>query len=214
MIKSRTVQLIYQTVYCTLGIVGIISSIGFFDYTYNSDFFVYFTNLSNYLCILVMFCGLHQTIKRNNDDYVSVMPIVKFVGMLAMLLTFFVFNFLLSSTRPIEMNFKVTSVLFHVVLPIMYIVGWFLFYERKKVQWYYPLVSTIFPLTYVIFIFVRAAILKFDPNALSIYPYFFLDVNTLGVMGVFKWIVIIAFGFVAVGYILFGIDKINFRRKQ
>ena len=31
MIKNRTAQLIYQTVYCTLGFVGMIASLGIFD---------------------------------------------------------------------------------------------------------------------------------------------------------------------------------------
>ena len=31
MIKNRTAQLIYQTIYCTLGLVGSIASLGIFD---------------------------------------------------------------------------------------------------------------------------------------------------------------------------------------
>ena len=31
MIKNRTVQLIFQTVYCTLGFVGCVASLGIFD---------------------------------------------------------------------------------------------------------------------------------------------------------------------------------------
>ena len=31
MAKNRTAQLIYQTVYCTLGVVGCIASLGIFD---------------------------------------------------------------------------------------------------------------------------------------------------------------------------------------
>ena len=34
----------------------------------------------------------------------------------------------------------------HMVLPVMYIVDWLLFYEHKKVKWYYPLASALFPL--------------------------------------------------------------------
>ena len=51
MIKNRTAQLIFQTIYCTLGLVGIIASLGIFD-NINAirwDFYVHFTNLSNFL---------------------------------------------------------------------------------------------------------------------------------------------------------------------
>ena len=60
MIKNRTAQLVYQTVYCTLGIVGCIACLGIFDdiKTFRWDFYVYFTNLSNFLCLGVMFAAL------------------------------------------------------------------------------------------------------------------------------------------------------------
>ena len=116
MIKNRTIQMIYQTVFCTLGVLGIIASLGVFDYTFRSDFFVHFTNLSNYLCIGVMFAELTQTIKKKEDSYVTTAPKIKFIGVLAILLTFLVFNIMLAPVREIELNFKVNSVLFHIMI--------------------------------------------------------------------------------------------------
>ena len=48
MIKNRTAQLIFQTIYCTLGLVGIIASLGIFDNinTIRWDFYVHFTYIS------------------------------------------------------------------------------------------------------------------------------------------------------------------------
>ena len=67
MIKNRTVQLIYQTIYCTLGFVGCIACLGIFDdiNMFRWDFYVYFTNISNFLCIGVMVAALVQTAKKN-----------------------------------------------------------------------------------------------------------------------------------------------------
>ena len=52
MIKNRTAQLIYQTIYVTLGFVGCVASLGIFDNInmIRWDFYVHFTNLSNFLC--------------------------------------------------------------------------------------------------------------------------------------------------------------------
>lgn len=101
------------------------------------------------------------------------------------------------------------------VLPIMYIADWFLFYERKKCKWNYPLILIAFPLAYVAFIFIQAAIMKFDTSILIpgtttplIYPYFFVNLETQGVGGVIKWIVILLVAFIAVGYVFFGFDKL------
>ena len=136
MIKNRTAQLIYQTIYLTLGFVGLVASLGIFDNinTIRWDFYVHFTNISNFLCIGVMLAGLIQTAKKKEDSFVSAAPILKFIGMLGILLTFLVFNIMLAGAegRDPQANWRIGSLCFHVVLPIMYIADWFLFYERKK----------------------------------------------------------------------------------
>ena len=212
MIKNRTAQLIAQSFYCALGLVGIFASFGIFDDVLNPrwDFYVHFTNLSNYLCIGIVFAELVQTAKKKTDSYVSTAPFLKFIGVLAILLTFFVFNFLLAGQpdRDPQANWRVASICFHVILPVMYVFDWLLFYEHKKVRWFYPLASVIFPVVYVAFVYVRAAILNFNPDAPYIYPYFFLNLETQGVAGVAKWVVILFAGFIALGFIFYGIDKL------
>ena len=220
MIKNRTVQLIYQTIYCTLGFVGIIASLGIFDNInmIRWDFYVHFTNISNFLCFGVMLAELIQTAKRKENGYVCASPLIKFIGILGILLTFLVFNIMLAGKegRDPQLNWRVGSLLFHVLLPIMYIADWFLFYERKKCKWYYPIASIAFPLGYVIFLLIQAVILKFDSSILIpgtttplIYPYFFVNLDTQGVPGVLMWIAILAIAFVAVGFAFFGLDRLG-----
>ena len=218
MIKNRTAQLIFQTIYCTLGFVGIVSCTGIFeDITqFRWEFYVYFTNISNFLCIGIMFASLIQTIRKKEDSFVTTSPLMKFIGMLGILLTFLVFNILLAGNRDPQLNWRIGSLTFHVVLPIMYVADWFLFYERKKCKWYYPVVSIGFPLAYLVFIFIQAAIMGFDTSILIpgtdtplIYPYFFVNLETQGVDGVLKWVAILLSAFVVVGFIFFGLDKIG-----
>ena len=224
MIKNRTAQLIYQTIYCTLGFVGLVASLGIFDNIQQIrwDFYVHFTNISNYLCIGVMLAGLIQTAKKKEDSYVSAVPVLKFIGMLGILLTFLVFNIMLAGAegRDPQANWRVGSLLAHVTLPIMYIADWFLFYERKTCKWYYPVVSIAFPLAYAAFLLVQAVILKFDSSILIpttttplIYPYFFVNLETQGVSGVLMWIGILAVAFIAVGFLFFGLDKLGKNNK-
>ena len=220
MIKNRTVQLIFQTVYCTLGFVGCVASFGIFDNIniIRWDFYVHFTNISNYFCIGVMLAALIQTVKRKDDGYVTAAPMLKFIGMLAILLTFLVFNIMLAGAegRDPQANWRVGSLIFHVTLPILYIVDWFLFYERKKTKWYYPLASTAFPFAYVIYLLIQAIILKFDASILIpttttplIYPYFFVNLETQGVSGVLMWVGILSVAFISVGYLFYGLDHIG-----
>ena len=220
MIKSRTAQLIYQTVYVTLGLVGLVASLGIFDniHMIRWDFYVHFTNISNFLCVGVMLAALIQTVKKKEDSFVSAAPLLKFIGMLGILLTFLVFNIMLAGAegRDPQANWRVGSLIFHVILPVMYIADWFFFYERKKCKWYYPIASIAFPLGYVGFLLVQAIILRFDASILIpttttplIYPYFFVNLDTQGVPGVFMWIGILSVAFVAVGYLFFGLDRLQ-----
>jgi hypothetical protein len=77
-----------------------------------------------------------------------------------------------------------------------------------------------FPLAYAIFLLIQAIILDFDssiliPNSTTplIYPYFFVNLDTLGVPGVLMWIGILAAAFVAVGFLFFGLDRLGKKKK-
>ena len=225
MLKNRTAQLIFQTIYCTLGLVGCIASLGIFDNIKNIrwDFYVHFTNISNFFCLGIMVASLIQTIKKKEDSFVTTVPLLKFIGMLGILLTFLVFNIMLAGAegRDPQLNWRIGSLTFHVVLPILYIADWFLFYERKQTKWYYPIASIGFPLAYVIFLLIQALILGFDSSILIpttttplIYPYFFVNIETQGVPGVLMWIAILSVAFVAVGYLFYGLDRVVKKDKK
>ena len=220
MCKNRTAQIIFYTIYCTLGIVGCVASLGIFDNINQIrwDFYVHFTNISNYFCLAIMFAALIQTVKKNRDSYVTTAPALKFIGMLGILLTFLVFNIMLAGAegREPQANWRIGSILAHVVLPIMYIADWFIFYERGKCKKSYPILSIFFPLAYVVFLLIQAIILDFDSSILIpttttplIYPYFFVNLETQGVPGVLMWIAILLVAFIAVGFVFLGIDRLG-----
>jgi hypothetical protein len=225
MIKSRTAQLIFQTVYCTIGFIGCIASLGVFDNIrmIRWDFYVHFTNLSNFFCLGVMLAALIQTARKKEDSYVSSTPALKFIGMLGILLTFLVFNIVLAGApgRDPQLNWRIGSLAFHVVLPILYIADWFLFYERKRCKWYYPIASIAFPISYVIFLLIQAVILRFDTSILVpttttplIYPYFFVNLESQGKAGALMWVGILAVAFIAVGFLFLGLDRLGKKRDQ
>ena len=169
-----------------------------------------------------MALGLAQTIRKKDDSYVSAVPMLKFIGMLGIVLTFLVFNFMLAGAadRDPQLNWRIGSICFHVVLPLMYIADWFLFYERKKTTWRYPIASISFPLAYAIFLLIHAAILGFDTSILTptgttlIYPYFFVNLETQKVAGVLMWIGILSVAFAAIGFGFFGIDRIGKKKLE
>ena len=50
--NNKIAQIVYRTIYITLGFIGIIGSFGYFNRSFNQDFYVMYTNLSNYFCSL------------------------------------------------------------------------------------------------------------------------------------------------------------------
>ena len=206
MIKNRTAQLMLQTAFCTLGAVAFAASLGLFKAAFQPNFYVWFTNLSNYFCIGVMLAEMVQTARKKEDSYTSAVPMLKFIGLLMILLTFVVYNVMLAKSRSLEENLTVSSIMLHIVLPLMYTADWVLFYERRTVKWTWPLFSAIIPLLYVAFIFIRAFILKEQGDI--IYPYFFLDPHSVGTGGVVMWVALLLSAFVVSGYLFMLFDRL------
>ena len=223
--QSRNAKMIFRSAYCALGILAVFASLGIFENVnmFRWDFYIYFTNLSNYLCLGVMIAELVSCVKNNSDGYTNAHPKLKFVGLVAILLTFFVFNVFLAGEEgrdPLR-NWEIGSVLLHVVLPIMYVIDWLVFDERGRAKWRYVFDALSFPAIYFAFIIVHAAILGFDTsiknglgNPPLIYPYFFLNFERLQVGGVAKWLVIIVAAIMTVGALLVLIDRAIAKKKN
>ncbi len=214
MLKNRITQVVFQTVYCVLAIFGIIGSLGYFVVEFNDDFYLMYTNLSNYICIGFMFVSLVYTIKKANkkeDGTVTLAPTFKFMCVIMILVTFLVYNLLLAKANGVKHYFtSVPNLTMHLILPVMFILDWVLFYEHGKVKWYYPLLSLIMPLVYVAYILIRAGIVHLAHMSVKVlYPYFFLDLGALGVGGFLGWLFALILVFVALGYIIYALDNLN-----
>ena len=56
--------------------------------------------------------------------------------------------------------------------------------------------------------------MNFAGTGPHIYPYFFLNVDKIGAVGVVKWILILAAAFIALGYIMYGVDKLILKGRR
>lgn len=205
--------------FCGVGIIGILASLGLFEARFSWDFYEYFTNISNYLCIGIMFAELVQTAKRKSNGYVSTATRLKFVAMMGIMLTFFVFNFLLADKSGNDV-FKVGSIIMHISLPIAFTIDWLLFYEHGKTKITNAFLSMIFPLSYVGFVYLHAFLRGFNSHILNshgtgplIFPYFFLNYKEVGITGVVQWVIILTLCFAALAFIFISIDRLLKNRK-
>lgn len=214
MVKNRTMQLVYQTVYCTVGFIGVVASFDFFDMDFFGEVYIYFTNWSNYFCLIVVFVELVNLINSEEKYLEPPIRLLKFIGAVSIIITFFAYNFPDPSRNP-AWNYKINSIAFHIVLPIMYIVDWFLFYEKRKIKWIYPVYAAVFPAIYVFFMFTRAWLLNFNSIENNLYPYFFLDIDKIGVGGAINLCFLLILLYMIIGFIFVGFDcLIRFKCKK
>ena len=210
MVKNRLAQIIYRSIYIAIGLVGIVGSFGTFSGHYFGNWYLYFTNISNYLCFFVMLALLLYTIRdyKKGEKYglSASAPIFRFCVLIMILLTFLVANILLSNPFSAEYWTNFIVVLLNLVLPVMFIVDYLLFSEHRTLNAFAPLYSVIMPLIYFTFIMVRAEV-KLGSGDMA-YPYFFLDASVLGYGTVLLYVLGLIFVFVALGYGVWAYDKL------
>lgn len=201
-LKNRTSKIVLRSAFLAIGIIGVLASLGLFGYNYRESFYVYFTNLSNYLCFGIMLAKFIFVLQNKDDPDATLFQLLDFAAVLSILLTFFVFNFILADyhygSNPAA-KYEISSVLYHVVLPLMFTADWLFFHKRNGIRLYYPLASVIIPMVYGSYIYIRAAL----PGVQGvIYPYFFLNINSFGTENVIKWLIVMLLVYIAAGYAL------------
>lgn len=210
-------QLIFRVILCVISAFSVLLSIGIFYIGINGgnefswNFLKYYTNISNYFVFAVSVIVLADTVKRvragETEGYNRKIRTFKFMTVVMILVTFLVVIFLLDS--PLSANYwrNIGNMSYHFLAPLLFILDYILFEEKRTISVFAPLYSLIIPLIYVCYIFILGAIV---PN--FEYPYFFLNVSELGYGGVCLWVLELLGVFVVLGYILWfwnRFDKID-----
>jgi hypothetical protein len=172
----------------------------------------YYTVLSN-LVAVVMFAFLAVwTVRRRSLELSPLERTVKGTVALGVLLTFLIFHFILRPTM-FTMGAEVSAytlspanILVHYVVPLAVIADWLLFDRKGLIRRLDPLFWTFMPLAYLAFSIIRAQFATFPTG--SRYPYFFIDIDTLGLAQVALNCLVIAAAYIALGYLVFLIDRI------
>lgn len=217
MCKNTVTQLIYRVVLCVVSAFACLLSLGIFYIGKNGgnefswEFLKYYTNISNYFVLVVSIIVLADTVKRvrggEREGYSRKLRTFKFMIVVMILVTFLVVIFLLES--PLEAGYwrNVGNMSYHFLAPLLFIFDYLLFDEKRTVSVFAPLYSLIIPLIYVAYILILGAAV---PD--FVYPYFFLNVSTLGYGGVLLWVLGLIGVFVVLGYLLWlwnRFDKID-----
>lgn len=211
-------QMIYRIVFCVLSAFGCVLTLGFFEtsgsdtFGFNTDFWKFYTNISNYLCFGVGVAVCASTVKRvragEREGYNNTCRTLKFCATVMILVTFLVYITLLGDVASLAFWNSLGNVLYHVAVPVLFILDWALFDEHRQIKKLDPLKTLVMPLVYVVYILVIGAIYGAASGQPFDYPYFFLDVNELGYGGVCLWVFILLCIFTVLSYLMFVYDKL------
>jgi hypothetical protein len=152
----------------------------------------YYTILTNiFVAIVATTCGLFPDSRWGRffatpKVFGSVVSSIVFVGI--------VFHIMLSDIYNPDGIKAVANYLNHYITPLAMLIYWLIFPTKLRMPLSMPFVWGIYPLIYAIYIAIRG-------EMIGEYPYFFLDVTTLGypqalLNGLVLFLVVAAIGFV------------------
>lgn len=206
MINNKKISLLYKTILVTISFIGIYNSI----LNINASTFAFFTFLSNVLVLIFFLIIWIKTIKdviiKNQDiGYNKHLLKIKGIATLCITVTGLVYAFTLADYTS-KSCYSFQNLTQHYIIPIMVVLDYFLFDEKGHIKWYTPLIWVGCAITYLPYIFIRALILGSNTTLVR-YPYFFLDVDKLGVGGVALWCIGLVVFFSLLAYLNYFYDR-------
>ncbi len=135
------------------------------------NFFSYFTILSN-LLVAVCLSSVLLSPRSMLGTFFSKIPVQSAIGVYIFIVGL-VYNLVLRGILTLTgLNWIVDNIL-HVLVPVLYVLYWFVFTPKRSLQWKNILPWLIFPLFYLVYSLIRGPLAHW-------YPYPFLDTEKLG----------------------------------
>ncbi|MFJ4998838.1 Pr6Pr family membrane protein [Microbacterium sp. NPDC088619] len=211
--NSRPVALVYRLIALAVILTGIIRHANLLTGEPSWTTVLFYTMVSNLLCLAWVLLLITRTIRdlRQSGPSGTSTPSARGSGavMFAITVTMLIYLIVLVPTRFADGDaeiFSLTDNLIHIITPVLVIVDWLVFVPKGSFRWVDPLLWTLIPYAYLTWAFVYGALGgEFTPG--QVYPYPFMDVDALGLVGVAQWIIALTVALVAVGFVFVIIDR-------
>lgn len=167
----------------------------------------FFTILTNILCALFF---LFAVILQKNA------PAMEGGLTTSILLVMLVFHFILLPTSDFYQDeMGLNNLILHYIMPGMVMIDFLLFQKKANLRWYHPFYWSIIPIAYLGFVYIRAVLGEpfFTGYGMSSYPYFFLDVQQLGLTNVMICIGVLLIFYLVLGYVVLGLHYLIHRKR-
>ena len=218
-IKNKTAAIVWKLVLLAVGTYGLLDGSGILAGAYTPNFPHMFTNVSNlfawgyYLIAVIRLAMGRDTANR------PFAPTAKYTAMISLLVTMLIAHFMLFDAMFQNGQLVWHLVAMHYVVPIMTLLDWFLFDEKGRMPVWGPFAWLSLVLVYLVVVMVCAGPLGMymgggTTGDITRYPYTFLDPGIMGVGGVALFCGGMFVGFVVLGYLIYGLDRLLARTAE
>lgn len=184
-INNRFLILLYRIILVMAAATGLWYGLGL-PYGYcDLNKFVYYTFLSNFLCLLYFIAAAVYTAMCIKSTGIrgdaGLWPHLK-GGLTVMISITFLVYWLVLSPRIADPHYNPyvpDNLLLHYVTPLLVIGDWLLFDRKGIYKVYAPFLWLAGPVLYMLFIFIRAPLYGVIGTTGSRYPYFFMNLDVL-----------------------------------
>ncbi|WP_409197589.1 Pr6Pr family membrane protein [Methanobrevibacter acididurans] len=191
-----------------IGLWGIYESITKFP---NSTVKLYFyTTLTNIACIIFSIFYLYKNINKKtyNVNKERIINIIYYIITVSIFIVSLTYNLIIFPNYHTNLiNYGMENFIFHLIVPILFVCDWLIFAKKDSLNIksiYYCLIPFIAYLIGIYFraFFIGTKIFSGPNSGNSLYPYFFLDIDKLGLSNVIIYIFIILILILILEYIL------------
>jgi hypothetical protein len=214
-IRNQNASIIFKLALAVAGTVALVAQCA----QHPASFWFFFTHLSNIAVAAYLYVAGIAALRDPARASRPPAPRIEHALILAITVTGLVAHFMLDGGGVFSGGaFHPEMLVMHYVVPVGMVADWLLFDEKGRMGWTEPPTWALFPLVYVVYIYV--VVLGFGVSVTessfggSRWPYPFLNIDALGVGGVAVNLVALLVFFVAFGYLYVAIDRALARRAE
>lgn len=217
--SNRIFQLIIYALYIVLGTIGVVFSYVGWRNNLHNEFYVFFTNQSNVIAVILVtlllvkaIIDISKDIKVTKDSNFVTFSFCVFIYQS---ITMVLYNFFTPNGHIFTAKFwsTVQCPVLHLFAPLLFVFIFIAFMDKTKISKYAPLYVAIYPFLYALFILIRSYILRNEEDYLisgyKRFPYPIFDYETYPFWLVLIFMLIGLTIFIGLGYLL----KFLFQRK-
>ena len=212
-IRNKTASVLWKFVLVAVATYGLLDGAGILAGTYHTGFPHMFTNVSNIFAWGYFLVATIRLVASSSNGAKVFAPQVKYTAMISLLITALIAHFMLFDAMFKDGQLVLHLVAMHYVVPIMALLDWLLFDEKGKMVVWGPFAWLSLAAVYLAVVMIGAGPLGLDLGGgttagITRYPYTFLDPAISGIGGVALFIVAMIAAFIALGYLIFAIDRV------